>query len=343
VGGRLPLIGRVAAGQSAPPLAEGSAMRVLTGAPLPEGADTVVMQEDVSVDVSVRGRPVLVVPPGVARRDRIIRGRGEGFGGGAGVLPPGRRIGPAELALAASLGLADIPVRERLRVALFSTGNELLEPGAPLRPAGRYDSNRPMLAAMLGRLGCAVSDLGIVRDEPDALRDLLTRAAPDHHAMLGSGGVSVGEEDHVHRVLGQLGESESWILAMKPGRALALGLVDGTLAIGLPGNPVAAMHAFIQIARPALLRLAGASPQPLRPLPVRAGFSHRKRAGRLEALRVKLGRDAAGGLVLQRFGSDSSGWLGSLTEGDGLAILPEDAGDVAAGDLIGFLPFSGLL
>jgi molybdopterin molybdotransferase len=301
------------------------------------------MQEDVKLDVSVLGRPVLVVPSGVARRDRNIRRTGEEFAEGAEVLPLGRRIGPAELALVASLGLADIPVRERLRVALFSTGNELLEPGAPRGAAGRYDSNRPMLAAMLARLGCAVSDLGIVRDEPAALRDVLLRAASGHHAVLASGGASVGEEDHVRAVLGQLGEGETWTLAMKPGRALALGLVDGTPVIGLPGNPVAAMHAFIQIARPALLRLAGASPQPLRALPVPAGFTHRKRAGRLEALRVKLGEDAAGLPVLHLFGSDSSGWLSSLTEGDGLAILPEEAGDVTPGAMIGFLPFAGLL
>jgi molybdopterin molybdotransferase len=342
-GGRLPLAGRVAAGEAAPALAYGSAMRVFTGAPLPMGADTVVMQEDVAVDVSAPDRPVLVVPPGVARRDRNIRRRGEEFAEGAAVLPAGRRIGPAEVALAASLGLARLPARERLRVALFSTGNELQQPGQPLEPAGRYDSNRPMLAAMLARLGCAVSDLGIVRDEPAALRALLLQAAPGHHAVLASGGVSVGEEDHVRVVLGEIGEGESWSLAMKPGRALALGLVAGTPVIGLPGNPVAAMHAFIQIARPALLRLAGAAPQPLRPLLVPAGFRHAKRAGRLEAVRVRLGLDAAGQPVLQLFGSDSSGWLSSLTEGDGLAILPEDRGDVAEGDMVGFLPFFGVL
>jgi molybdopterin molybdotransferase len=342
-GGRLPVTARVAAGDVAAILAEGGASRVFTGAPLPAGADTVVMQEDVSVDVSQRGRPMLVVPPGVARRDRNIRRRGEEFAEGAEVLPAGRRIGPAELALAASLGRAEMPVHERLRVALFSTGNELLEPGAPCGAAGRYDSNRPMLAAMLERLGCVVSDFGIVRDEPAALRAVFERAAPDHHAVLSSGGVSVGEEDHIRTVLAQHGEGEAWVLAMKPGRMLALGLIAGTPVIGLPGNPVAAMHAFVQIARPALLRLAGASRVPLWPLPVPAGFSHRKRAGRLEALRVRLGRDAAGQPVLQRFGSDSSGWLSSLTEGDGLAILPEPAGDVAPGDAIGFLPFFGLL
>jgi molybdopterin molybdotransferase len=341
-GGRVPIAGRVTAGEPAPELAPGTAMRVFTGALLPAGADTVVMQEHVTIDSAQGGRaPLLCVPARVARTNLNIRRRGEEFAAGATVLPAGRRIGPAEIALIASLGLGTVPVRERLRVALFSTGNELADAGAQGSAAGRYDSNRPMLQAMLERLGCAVSDLGIVRDDPHALRQLLGAAAEGHHAILTSGGASVGEEDHVRAVLADLGEAETWTLAMKPGRMLALGLVAGTPVIGLPGNPVAAMHAFIQIARPALLRLAGAAPAPLQPVPVRAGFTRRKRAGRLEAVRVRLGHDAHGP-VLQLFGSDSSGWLSSLTEGDGLALLAEDADAVTVDELIGFVPFFGL-
>ncbi len=342
LGRKLPIIGRTAAGSAPPPLKPGSAMRIFTGAPVPTEADTVVMQEDVTVEESDSG-PLLLLPEGKLKRGKNIRRAGEEIAAGDPVLPAGRRIGPAELALAASLGLTDLVVHAPLHVALLSTGDELVDAGETLGPAQRHDANRPLLAAMLRRLGCTVTDFGIARDEPEALTQAFRAAMQGQNLIISSGGVSAGEEDHVRASLGALGQVERWTMAMKPGRALAMGVISGVPVIGLPGNPVAAFHAFLHLVRPAVMALSGAEPKPLQPLPLPAAFTHRKRAGRLEALRVKAYPDAQGRMAANLFGSDSSGWLTSLTEGDGLAFLTEDSGDVTPGTMVGYLPFAGLL
>ncbi len=342
-GGRLPIVGRVAAGTPAPALAAGTAMRIFTGAPLPAGADTIVMQEDAQAETDKTGGMALVLPPEKVRPGKHIRRAGEEIAPGGAVLQAGRRIGPAELALAASLGLVELWVRRRLRVALLSTGDELAEAGEILGPAQRRDANRPLLAAMLRRLGCLVTDLGIARDEPDALAQAFHIGAASHDLIVSSGGVSAGEEDHVRAAICTLGRAESWRIALKPGRALAMGAIDGVAVIGLPGNPVAAFNTFLHVVRPAVLALSGAIAKPLDPLPLPAAFRHAKRAGRLEALRVQARPDESGVLSLHLFASDSSGWLTSLTESDGLALVGEDAGDVEPGTMLGYLPYAGLL
>jgi molybdopterin molybdotransferase len=333
---RLPVVGRAPAGALPPPLAPGSAMRVFTGAPMPEGADTVMMQEDVH-----REDGAVVLPPGLARGANC-RPAGEDVARGAVALPAGTLLGPAEIGLAAALGVPVLPVRRRVRVGVFSTGDELASPGAPLGPAQTYDANRFALLALLARLPVAASDLGILPDRAGATAEALAAAASRHDLLLTTGGVSTGEEDHVRAGIEAGGRLVFWRLAVKPGRPAAMGVVRGVPVVGLPGNPVAAFVTFLHLARPLVLRLAGARAKPLLRVPAISDFPYRKKAGRREYVRVALAESGAG-LLARKFGREGAGLLTSLTESDGFAELPEDVTAVAPGDPLRVLPFDAVL
>lgn len=333
----LPIAARVAAGGVAEPCPPGEAVRIFTGAPMPAGADTVFMQEDTR---EADGRVLL--PPGL-KRGANRRKAGEDVARGAVMLAAGRRLKAQDIGLLASVGLTRIAVRARLRVAVFSTGDEVSEPGAPLPPAHVYDSNRFTLQALLARLGLAVSDLGILPDSRDAIAAALATAAAHHDLILTSGGVSTGEEDHVRAALTQRGNLHFWRLAIKPGRPVAMGQVGPAAFIGLPGNPVAAMVTFIHVARPVIDRLSGAAPVEPLGFPVRADFAWRKKADRREFLRVSLARAPDGAWLARKFGRDGAGILSSMVAADGLAVLEEPITALAPGDPVTFLPFSELL
>lgn len=341
---RLAVVDRLAAGHaSARALSAGEAIRIFTGAPMPAGADTVFMQEDCRVE----GASV-VVPPGL-KRGANRRLAGEDLRKGAVALPAGRRLQPQHLALAAAIGRTSVEVRRRVRVALFSTGDEIVDPGKARPQATLYDSNRGLLAAMLSRLGCEVTDLGILADEADRVARAIAAAAAGHDLVLTSGGVSAGEADHVRPALEKVGRLVFWRVAIKPGRPVAMsvvpGLTPGTGAafVGLPGNPVAVFVTFVRVVRPLVLRLAGALPEPLLALPVPAAFSYRKKKGRREYVRVALRPDAGGGFAAHKHPQDGAGVITSLTETDGLAELTEEVTAVAPGTTIGFLPYATLL
>lgn len=333
----LPEVGRVAAGASAAGLAtEGVAVRIFTGAPMPAGADTVYMQEDVRQD----GRQVSL-PPGL-KLGANRRLAGEDIAEGAVAVPAGRRLRPQDVALAAAVGHASVAVRRRLRVAVFSTGDELAEPGASLAAAAIYDSNRFALGALLRRLGCEVSDLGILRDEATPLAGSLLAAAQEHDLIVTSGGVSTGEEDHVKAAVEQVGSLVFWRLGIKPGRPVAMGIIGGTPFVGLPGNPVAVYVTFTFIVRPLLAALAGSPVERPLGLPVRAAFRHRKKAGRREYVRVNLRRGEDGVVEATLYPREGAGVLTSLTETDGLAELAEEVSRVAEGDIVSFFPYGVL-
>jgi molybdopterin molybdotransferase len=330
----LPVIGRIAAGGSATRSSEDpGAVRIFTGAPMPPGFDTVFMQED----VELRGETV-VLPPGL-KRGANSRTAGEDLARGARALREGRRLSPRDIALAAALGLATLPVRTRLRVAVFSTGDEIVSPGEPLGVAQLYDSNRFMLQALLRRLDCAVTDLGVLPDRRETISEALAAAAAGHDLVLTSGGVSTGEEDHVKAAVESAGALTFWRLGIKPGRPVAMGLVGGTPFIGLPGNPVAVFVTFVHLARVVIARLAGESFAPAGGFPVRAGFAYRKKEGRREYVRVRLVRRDDGALEAQRHPREGAGVITSLTETDGLLELAEEATRVAPGETVRFLPY----
>jgi molybdopterin molybdotransferase len=335
---RLTLAGRLAAGQAtADALGQAMAMRVFTGAPMPSGADTVLMQEDARLEP---GGAVLAVPPGL-KPGANARPAGEDIAEGARALPAGRRLRAPEIGLAAALGITALPVRRRVRVGVFSTGDELASPGEPLRPAQTYDSNRFTLLALLSGLPAEATDLGILPDRPEAVAAALRQAAKAHDMLLTSGGVSTGEEDHVRAAIEGSGSLVFWRLAIKPGRPAAMGVVGGVPVLGLPGNPVAAVVTFLHLARPLVLRLAGAGPETLPRFAARADFSYRKKSGRREYVRVRLGPgtplpDAA------KFAREGAGLLSSLTESDAFAELPEEVTAVARGDIVRVLPFAAV-
>jgi len=335
----MPIAGRIAAGEPAVgTLTSGTAWRIFTGAALPAGADTVFMQEDVRLDEQGR----VHFPIGL-RRGANTRSRGEDMASGTCALPTGRRLRPQDLALAAALGLRDLTVRVPVRVALFSTGDELVEPGSPVGPAQRYDSNRVLLAALAGRAGARITDLGILPDRQCAIEAALSAAARTHDLILTSGGVSTGEEDHVRAAVEAIGRLVFWRLAIKPGRPVAMGSVAGVPFVGLPGNPVAAFVTFAHVARPLIAALDGAPVQAPAAYPVQAAFSYRKKAGRLEYVRVRLLPGPDGAPQAHKHGVEGAGILTSLTETDGLAELAEPVTAVAPGDSVGFLPYATLL
>jgi len=337
-GKTLPVSGRIqAGGEAQAAIKPGHAMRIFTGAPMPEGADTVFMQEDVRID---EGRVVL---PAGLKAGANVRSAGEDIPARSRALPAGRRLRPQDVALAAALGLTHINVRRRIRVAVFSTGNEVVSPGKPRGPAQLYDSNRFMLMAMLARLGCEVSDLGILRDDRASLSRGLRTAADAHDLILTSGGVSTGEEDHVKAAIENAGTLVLWRMAIKPGRPVAMGIVGGTPLIGLPGNPVASFVTLVHVVRPATLALAGATPQALMPMPVRAAFSYRKKIGRREYVRASLRKAADGALEAVKFPREGAGLLSSLVESDGLVELGEQVTQVEPGETVGFLSYASLM
>ena len=340
----LRIVDRLTAGRAAGrALGGGEAIRIFTGAPMPVDADTVFMQEDTREDGGT-----VIVPPGL-KRGANRRSAGEDVKRGALLLPAGRRLGAQHIALAAAVGLANLDVRRRVRVAVFSTGDEIVEPGSPRPAPALYDANRYLLGAMLARLGAAVTDLGILADDPQAVAPALRAAATSHDLVLTTGGVSTGEADHVRATVEAIGTLVFWRVGIKPGRPVAMGVVPGATPgtgaafAGLPGNPVAAFVTFARIVRPLLLRLAGALPEPLAALPVRAGFGYKKKAGRREYVRVTLHRAADGALEAVKYPQDGAGVITSLTETDGLVELDEDTRTIAPGATVGFLPYAMLI
>ncbi len=268
---------------------------------------------------------------------------------GAVALPAGRRLSVQHVALAAALGLTELPVRRRVRVALFSTGDEIVEPGSHLPGAALYDSNRYFLAGLLARFGADVTDLGILTDDPKNLARAIGAAAADHDLVLTSGGVSTGEADYVRTAVEAIGRIVFWRVAIKPGRPVAMGVIpgasngDGAAFVGLPGNPVAVFITFVRVVRPLLLGLAGALPEPLIAMPTRAAFSYKKRSGRREYVRVALRAASDGVMEAVKFEQDGAGVLTSLTETDGLAELREDVTKVEPGSTVGFLSYASLV
>jgi molybdopterin molybdotransferase len=333
----LPISGRVTAG-SAPALpAKGAAIRIFTGAPMPQGLDTVFMQEDVQVS----GGSVHL-PPGLkAGANRRLKG--EDIARGEIALKAGRCLGPAELALAAATGAAFLTVRKHLTIGVFSTGNELAEPGQALGEAAIYDANRVMLLAMAARQGCAVRDLGIIRDDAAALAKALAEAARSCDLILTSGGVSTGEEDHVKAAVEAVGALTFWRIAIKPGRPVAMGVVAGVPFVGLPGNPVAAFVTFACVVRPLIAQLGGAGPpRPLR-VPVRLGFAYKKKSGRREYVRVSLTLADDGMLEAQKYMREGAGIITSMTSTDGLLELADGSTTLQPGDRAMFLSWRELM
>ncbi len=334
----LPVVQRIAAGEVGKPLQPLTAARIFTGAPVPSGADAVVMQEDCTVVNACEGGVRINVLP---RLGQNIRRSGEDVSQGAVVLQKGERLTPASLGLAASLGRATLEVARRPRVALFSTGDELVMPGdvAPqdMRPGAIYNSNRFFLAALLRRLGCAVTDCGIVPDQREATVAALRDAAGGHDLILTSGGVSVGEEDHVKPAVQQLGSLDLWSIAIKPGKPFAYGLVGDTHFMGLPGNPVSSFVTFLLLVRPFLLRLQGLRQVAPKTIALRADFTWARPDKRQEYLRVR--RNASGGVGL--FANQSSGVLTSAVWGDGLVLNPPST-PIAMGDVVQYIPFEEL-
>ncbi len=340
---RLAVSGRLTAGSAASiSLNPGQAIRIFTGAAMPLGADTVFMQEDVKIEGDT-----VIVPPGL-KLGANRRLAGEDVAKGHVVLPAGTVLDAQHIALAAALGITQIEVRRRLKVAIFSTGDEVVEPGAVRAGAAIYDANRYLLAELLGRLGATVTDLGILRDEPEALARALQGAAADHDLVVTSGGVSTGEADHVRSAVERIGSLVFWRVAIKPGRPVAMGVIrngNGHSAafVGLPGNPVAVFVTFVRVVKPLLRRLAGALPQALVALPVRAGFAYKKKKDRREYVRVALRRAADGEIEAIKHPQDGAGILTSLTETDGLLEFPEDVTAIEPGTRVGFLSYAVLI
>jgi molybdopterin molybdotransferase len=330
---------RIAAGHVGQPLEPGTAARIFTGALVPPGADAVVMQELCELLRDPAGDRVTVNH--APQAGEWIRLAGEDIAAGSVILPAGTRLRSQELGLAASIGLAQLPVWRKLRVAVFFTGDELTMPGEPLAPGAIYNSNRFTLRALLENLGCTISDYGIVPDALDTTRAVLREAAREHDLIITSGGVSVGEEDHVKPAVEAEGKLNMWQIAVKPGKPLAFGEVGQAFFIGLPGNPVSSFMTFLLFVRPFILRLQGVSePAALAPkaFALRADFSWPKADKRNEFLRTRM--NAAGGLDL--YPNQSSGVLTSTVWGDG--VIDNPPGQlIAPGDTVRFIPFSELL
>ncbi|MFY9326962.1 MAG: gephyrin-like molybdotransferase Glp [Georgfuchsia sp.] len=332
----LPVSQRIAAGTVGTQLAPGTAARIFTGAPIPAGTDAVVMQEKCVAEgdrVTINHQP---------KAGDNIRRRGEDVATGSDVLAAGIRLSPQALGLAASVGIATLPVFRKLRVAIFSTGDELMMPGEPLRPGAIYNSNRFVLRGLLQGMDCGLVDLGIVPDKLTKTREALRRAAQDADLILTSGGVSVGEEDHVKAAVQAEGELNLWKIAIKPGKPLAFGHIangNGTTPfIGLPGNPVASFVTFLMLVRPFLRKRQGVAKQIARGITLTADFEWKRPDARREFIRARIGED---GRVLL-YPHQGSGVLTSTVWADGLVDLAPGQ-TVARGDAVHFLPFSELL
>jgi molybdopterin molybdotransferase len=309
---------------------------------MPAGADTVFMQEDVRAEGAT-----VIVPPGL-KLGANRRLAGEDVRAGAGALPAGRRLSVQDVALAAAMGLTKLEVHRRVRVAIFSTGDEIVEPGTRRPAPALFDANRYLLAGLVEGLGGVPTDLGILPDAPEELASALAAAAQAHDLVITSGGVSTGEADHVRNAVERIGKLVFWRVAIKPGRPVAMGVIPGARTgqdaafVGLPGNPAAVYVTFARIVRPLLLRLAGAQLVPLLPMPVRAGFSYKKKSGRREYVRVKLAGLADGVVEARKHPQDGAGVITSLTETDGVIELPEDSTRIEPGATVGFLSYAAL-
>ena len=339
---RLPVAGRIAAGHPLDvPAAPGHAYQIFTGAPVPPGADgnqasgpdTVFMEEDVT-----RDGDTVILPAGL-KKGSNRRFAGEDVKQGDVILRAGQVLRAQEIGLAASVGRADLSVRTRLKAAVFSTGDEVRDPSDDAPEGCIFDANRYTAMSLLEGLGCDVTDLGILPDDPGAIADALNAAAGSHDLLITSGGVSAGEEDHVKAAVERLGSVHFWRLAIKPGRPIALGQVGDTAFVGLPGNPVAAMVTFMVIARPLIMMLTGAADTDAPRFPVKAGFPYKKKTGRREWARVKLRFNGGGMPLAEKHHSSGAGILTSMVEADGLVELPEDMTELAEGATVDFLPF----
>lgn len=341
---RLAVTQRVQAGSAARHTAQlGQAIRIFTGAPMPEGTDTVFMQEDCTVEDGF-----VVLPKGL-KPGANRRLSGEDVRSSGVICKAGTRLSAHHIGMAAAVGLTHLTVRRRIKIALFSTGDEVVEPGTPLRHAAIYDANRPLLREMAVTLGAQVTDLGILPDDPDQLKKSLHDAAAGHDLVLTSGGVSTGEADYVRIAVEAIGKLVFWRVAIKPGRPVALGVLAGSANgsqaafAGLPGNPVAAFVTFARIVRPLLLRLSGAAFEPMVAFPVRAAFAYKKKKGRREYVRVSLRCGGDGALEAVKYAQDGAGVMSSLTQTDGLVELPEDTTDIQPGEMVGFIPYASLM
>lgn len=329
---RLTLAGRSAAGHPhAGRIEAGSAVRILTGASLPTGFDSVVMQE-----ICTEADGILSFQAS-ALSGNPVRRRGEDYRAGAVILPRGHRLRPADLGIASACGFPVLPVYEPLRVAVFSTGDELIEPGLTLRPGQIWDANRAMLTALVQESGAVVNDLGILPDRFDDMLGALTRAAHDHDLIVTSGGMSVGDEDHVKQVINQRGRLEIWRLAIKPGKPVGFGDIDDCPIIALPGNPVAAVVTFLTLGRLAISCLAGGG-EMIRSLQLPSGSTIRKQVGRREFLLAKLDRSGTGFVAAVPVRKQGAAMLSSLVEADGLIDLDEAVTEIAPGAAVRFLP-----
>jgi len=326
---------RIPAGVAPQPLEPGTLARIFTGAEVPVNADTVIMQEDVAADK--RGVVINEAP----ERGQHIRPRGQDIGSGQTILAKGSRIRPQDMGLLASVGVGEVRVYKPLRVAILSTGDELVEPGTPLQKGQIYNSNRYTLIGLLRGLGLDILDLGVVPDDIGATETAFIRAASEADVVLSSGGVSVGEEDHIKAVLDKLGSLAFWRLAIKPGKPFTLGRIMDIPFAGLPGNPAAVFVTFALLCRPWLLKMQGASDYMPTEVLVPAGFSTRKPGGRQEYLRARLVQSEQGSNV-EIYPNQSSGVLFSASWGNGFAVVPPGQ-RVSEGDLVRFLPYEMIL
>jgi len=336
----LPVAGTGLAGQRfeciVPP---GHCVRIMTGAVMPAGLDTVVPQEFATLETDGR----VDIPAGIVRTGDNRRLRGEDLARGEPALLAGRLLRPADLGLLASLGRAEVPVFRRLRVAFFSTGDELRSIGEPLDAGCVYDSNRYTIWGMLQRLGCELIDLGVVRDDPQTLRAAFSEAATSADAVITSGGVSVGEADHTKQIMAELGDVLFWRIAMRPGRPMAIGRIGHAILFGLPGNPVAVMVTFYAFVREALRAMSGASHEPQLLLRAACTTALRKKPGRTEYQRGVVTRGADGRWQVAITGSQGSGILSSMSAANGMVVLHHGQGNVDAGDEVDVIPFDGLV
>lgn len=335
---KLPVTGRVAAGH---PLGReahrGEAVRIFTGAPMPDGMDTVFMEED-----TLLAGDQVTLPVGL-KQGSNRRFAGEDVELGQTIIRSGKCLRPQEIGLAASVGRDTVQVFKPLRIAVFSTGDEVRDPGGDAPDGCIYDANRYAVISLLKGMGAAVTDLGILPDNQDAIAAALSDAKDSHDVLLTSGGVSAGEEDHVKAAVEDLGHIHFWRLAIKPGRPIALGQIGNASFIGLPGNPVAAMVTFLMVAQPMLRRLAGEVDYQQTRFPLKSGFDYKKKSGRREWVRVRIEKADDGSVVAHKHHSSGAGILTSMVDSDGLVEISEDVERLSAGDSISYIPFKGLI
>ena len=338
LGGSFRVGPRIAAGDTATHhLADGEAARIFTGAAMPGGADTVAMQEDCSFEVD---GATVIIPAGL-KVGANRRMAGEDVTIGDTILHPGARIRAQDVAALASFGLPSIRMYSPVRIAILSTGNELVEPGEPISGGQVYDSNRAMLRVLAATLPTVTTDVGILPDSAEVIEDTIAKVARNHDVILTTGGVSRGEEDHIVNAIDRLGKRHLWQIAVKPGRPMSFGQIGDCVFLGLPGNPVAAFICFLLYARPAITVLGGGVWREPQRYPVMAGFSvPRKKADRREFWRGWLEADSAGRPIARKFARDGSGLISGLRKATGLIEIPEDVTEVEERDLVSFLPFS---